>query len=137
MEISFKNWRLPVWLFACLSVVQIAFGQFVLCIEDDGHVSVEISPCVCLSLSGGTTEPVFIGNTDAHQCGPCKDITISIDTVRTASQECLIHHLMPIVITHPEAKIQHFDLAFSKTYLPIPLYHSSLHPSISATILLI
>lgn len=137
MKTSFKNWLLPIWLLACLAVVQIAFGQFVLCVEDDGHVSVEIGQCTCLNMSKVATEAVSMGNTEAHQCGPCKDITISIDTLRTASQEHLLHYLLPIVTTHPETKIQQFDLTFSKTYLPIPRYHSSLHPSISATILLI
>ena len=137
MKTSFKNWLLPIWLLACLSVVQIAFGQFVLCVEDNGHVSVEIGQCTCLNMSKVATEAVSIGNKEAHQCGPCKDITISIDTVRTASSAHLLHDLLPIVTTHPKTKIQQFDLTFSKTYLPIPQYHSSLHPSISATILLI
>lgn len=137
MKTSFNTWRLSIWLLACLSVVQIAFGQFVLCIEDHGEVSVEIGLCACPSASNVASESISIGNAGAHQCGPCEDIILSIDTVRTTSQEHLLHHLLPIITTHPEAKIQYFDLVFAETYLSTPRYNSSLQSSISATILLI
>lgn len=137
MKNCLKNWLQPVWLLAFLSVCQISFGQFVLCVEEDGHVSIETSLCACHSMSKVVVDSEAMDNAETHQCGPCKDITTAIDTLRTASQEHLLHYLLPIVITHPESKIQHVDLIFAKAYLPIPHPHSSLHPSISATILLI
>ena len=54
MKTAFKNEFLFVWLLVYLSVAQIAFGQFVLCIEDDGHVSIEAGSCDCHSKSAAT-----------------------------------------------------------------------------------
>jgi len=137
MKTTFKNWLLPVWLFACLSVAQITFGQWVLCVEDDGSVSIEMGLCACHSMSKVVAEVVFMDNAETHRCGPCKDITTEIDTLRMAAPVRPFHHLLPIVITHPEAKKQHFDLVFSQNDLPISPYPHVIHPTISTTILLI
>ena len=137
MKNRFENWLQPVALLAFLSVFQITFGQFVLCVEDDGHVSVETGLCACNSMSTVVGVVVSMDNSEASQCGPCSDITTEIDNARAVSQERLLHPLLPIITTHPEAKIGHFGLTSAKAYLSIPHPHSSLHPSIPATILLI
>ena len=136
MRTFFRNLLLPFWLLAYLSVAQTTFGQFVLCFEADGRVTIEAGECAC---HADFTAPsaVLKDHVATHHCGPCKDITPKIDISRLASQERQLYTPLPVVSTHPLAQDRNFRSFSATTFQPV-FHHSLLiHPSIQTAVLLI
>ena len=136
MRTLFKNLLLHFWLLAYLSVAQTTFGQFALCFEEDGRITIEAGKCVC-HADFTVASLVLKDDIATDHCGPCKDITPTIDISRLASQVRLLYTSLPVVSTHPMAQDKNFCSSSEITFQSI-LHHTLLiHPSIRTAVLLI
>jgi hypothetical protein len=126
---------LPIWLLAYLSVAQTTFGQFVLCFEEDGRITIEAGKCTC-HADLTVVSSILKANIAAHHCGPCEDITPKIDISRRTSQNHQLYPLLPVVSTHPMA--QENNCSSSPISFQSILHRTLLiHPSIQTAVLLI
>ena len=136
MLTSFKNLFLSFWLLAYLSVAQTTFGQFALCFEEDGRITIEAGKCACRA-DLTVASSVLKDHVATHHCGPCKDITPTIDISRLTSQEHQLYTPLPVVSTHPMAQDRNFCSSSATPFQPVLHHNLLVHPSIQTAVLLI
>jgi hypothetical protein len=132
---SLKSLFLPCWLLVCFSVMQATVGASVLCIGENGSITVEAGVCSC-SLGISDASSVLTDDSSTHHCGPCTDITSISDTY--ISPRGLRHFSLSfILLTHLLAQDGSQYLASVAAPPAIPSITPSIHPAIRTAVLLI